>query len=89
MTFTGVVSNGNFIWESPPTGWEGKLLTPTRLVPDVKAAFLIGRGVAVPAMQIYYNESRGYPGAGVEEERVCSVPEALDLSAPRPWKPQG
>lgn len=39
-------------------------------------------------MQVYYNESRVYPGAEVEEESVHSAPVALDLLVPGSWKPQ-
>ena len=40
------------------------------------------------AMQTQYDESRGYSGAEVEEERACSALVALDVSGPRSWKPQ-
>jgi len=49
---------------------------------------LSSSGRVVPAVQVHYNESRGYPGAEVEEESPCSAPVALDLSDPRSWKTQ-
>ena len=52
------------------------------------AAFIY-LGSAVLTMQMHYNEPRGYPGAEVDKESICSKPEVLDLSAPRSWKPQG
>lgn len=45
-------------------------------------------GGSGPTMQMYYNESRGYPEADVDEECACSEPVILTLSGPRSWKPQ-
>ena len=39
-------------------------------------------------MQMHYNKVRSYSGAEVGKESACSAPVALDLSAPRSWKPQ-
>lgn len=46
-----------------------------------------GVGRPVPVIQMHYNESRGYPGVEVKEESAWYAPVALDLSAPRSWKP--
>ena len=48
----------------------------TRYVPELSGSlsFLVG---TITVMQMYYNESRGYPGAEVEEESLCFVPVAL------------
>ena len=42
----------------------------------------------VSTMQMHYRESRGYRGAEVEEESICSAFVALDPSDSRSWKPQ-
>ena len=46
-------------------------------------------GGVITTMQLHYHENKGYHVAEVEEENTCSPPVALDLSAPRSWKPQG
>ena len=55
----------------------------------IMAAFLCGGEVAIPTVQIHYNETRGYPEAEVEEESAYSTPVALDLSTPKSWRSQG
>lgn len=67
---------------------EGGVLGPIRFEPEPSwHPFSIGR--AVPTMQMYYNDSRGHPGAEGEEESPCSVPMAPELSGLSSWKPQG
>ena len=48
----------------------------------------IGKG-AVLGMQMNYNESRGYPGAEVEEESAYFACMPLGLLPLRSWNPQG
>lgn len=67
-------------WETPPTGWERGFLTPKGLY-LVKAALL--QGMALPAAQIHYKESRGYPESEVVEKSPYSAPAALWSVSPK------
>lgn len=68
----------------------GRGFAPTRFVAEPSwLPFSIGCGLGILAVQIHYNESRGYLGADMEEEGASSTPVALDLSTPKSWKAQG
>ena len=41
------------------------------------------------AIQMYYNESRGYPNTEMEGDNACIALVALGLLALGSWKPQG
>ena len=43
----------------------------------------------ITAMQMHFNESKGYPGTEEEEKSAFSAPVALDLSLSGSWKAQG
>ena len=55
----------------------GKFLTQEGLVLECHGSFSPWCGGAVLPMQMHYNESKGYPGAEIEQESAYSV--ALDL----------
>jgi len=58
---------------TPPTGWEGEVLTLKGLYQNSQGA-LPQRAGTKTAMQMHYNESRCYLEAGVERESICSAP---------------
>lgn len=66
----------------------GRVFDPIKFTREPQWQPLPVREGAVPAMQIHYRESRGYPGTEVEDESACSEPVALDLSGTRSWKLQ-
>lgn len=85
MTDSGVVSNGgcfhSFGKLLPQVG-KGEFLILQGLYQTSAAAFLHwGSGDDTNSANAF--QSRGYPGAELEEESVYSVPMALDLSDPR------
>ena len=85
MTYSGVVSNGGCFWSFQKllSQVERGSFDPIRFVWEQSwQPFLMGSG-GYKAIQMHYNESRGYPGAEVEEESTCSAPVALDLLGPR------
>lgn len=68
--------------ENPPCKvWEGEFLSLQDLYQNHHGSFSPSGG-AIPTMQMYYNECRGYPGTEVEEKSSGSAPA---LCA---WKPQ-
>lgn len=73
-----------------PTFWEEEFLTLQGLYLNCHDSFPPVGGavvVAITAMQMSYNESKGYPGTEVEDESMGLW--LLGTLAPGSWGPQG
>lgn len=70
------------IWETPPTGGEGEIFILQGLFENLHIR-VSQSGGALLAMQMHYNECKGYPAVDVEDESAYSVPVALWSVSPK------